>query len=303
MKWVHIFIILPFFGIAQESAFFETTIFFEDAVGNRDSVIIGHDPDAQAHQINSQFGEVDISHIPFDSVFEVRGVHYNDFNSVDGPLTNFKKIIGYTIAYSQANDCYPIVEASVFIFNCKNLPIKVSWDRNVFSNSICRNRTVLASHLLPTVTEFWYLEPLALENSVCLSEFDFFEFDLFDIGQFGFYRIEEIEGSGLDTLYAILLGLSPQGSPISPCTAVVSTVDINEIDNRIIIYPNPTSSIINIDFKDFDHWTIMDEKSSLIKKGANNLVNIEELENGIYFISLFTNDNILLQTAKFVKLE
>ncbi|MCB0375492.1 MAG: hypothetical protein KDD04_06205, partial [Sinomicrobium sp.] len=55
---------------SQQTAQFETTLYFEDAVGNRDSVIVGYDTLA-THDIDPEFGEQELVS-PFDSVFEVR---------------------------------------------------------------------------------------------------------------------------------------------------------------------------------------------------------------------------------------
>ena len=49
---------------------FSQTLWFEDAIGNIDSVIIGHDPLATV-DIDAQFGEVEITE-PFNAIFEVR---------------------------------------------------------------------------------------------------------------------------------------------------------------------------------------------------------------------------------------
>ena len=64
--------ILPFCLYGQQAAFFETTIYFEDAVGNIDSVVVGMDEEAN-FEYNPQFGEADIE-APWDSVFEVRTI-------------------------------------------------------------------------------------------------------------------------------------------------------------------------------------------------------------------------------------
>jgi len=247
----------PVFIAGQSNAFFETIIYFEDAIGNRDSVIVGHDPSVNSHEENNEFGEYDLSHIPFDSIFEVRGVQFQDYNSIDGPLMNFKKVIGFTNVFDQNNNCYPIVEATIFIFNCKNLPLKVEWTESDFSNSICRNRSLITSHILPTVSDYWIEDSIAVENSVCLAENDSFEFDQFDIGDFGFYRIENIEGFGEDTLFALLFGLNSQGSSISPCTAIINSIDQNSQIEIPKIYPNPTNDFISIKNIEYDSYHIL----------------------------------------------
>ncbi|GAB4497385.1 MAG: hypothetical protein OHK0019_30910 [Saprospiraceae bacterium] len=57
---------------------FEMLIYFEDAIGNKDTVIVGYDPDANTYDVNPQFGEVWLD-TPFDSVFEVRVSHSDEW--------------------------------------------------------------------------------------------------------------------------------------------------------------------------------------------------------------------------------
>lgn len=57
----------------QDTAKVEIPLYFEDVFGNKDTLIIGYDPDISwnKYAIKPQFGEVPITE-PFDSTFEVR---------------------------------------------------------------------------------------------------------------------------------------------------------------------------------------------------------------------------------------
>ncbi len=63
---------------AQEFVF---PMYFEDALGNRDTVFLGYDPNGSRDVILPEFGELDIAHIPFDSVFDVRITNQADINA------------------------------------------------------------------------------------------------------------------------------------------------------------------------------------------------------------------------------
>ncbi|MCU0348792.1 MAG: hypothetical protein MUC59_17765, partial [Saprospiraceae bacterium] len=65
---ISLFCLIPFLALSQQTAFFETTLYFEDALGNTDSVVVGNDPDAETGQMNTQFGEVDISAMPLSNL-------------------------------------------------------------------------------------------------------------------------------------------------------------------------------------------------------------------------------------------
>ena len=73
--------------------------------------------------------------------------------------------------------------------------------------------------------------------------------------------------------------------------------------NVLSIYPNPTNSLLNIQFESniiIDKITITDlSGKTIVVQSQNNQINIENLSSGIYFIQAFSNENIY--TAKFIK--
>ena len=301
MKWTILLILVPLFGIAQQNAFFETTIYFEDAIGNKDSVIVGHDENAN-HYYNPEFGEMDIVE-PWDSVFEVRAAHYLDFSSPDGELVLSKKIIGSNEGGIHPTfGCLMANEPIVLFVNVKNLPLSVSWDQNSFANSICLNRSTLTSHLWPMILYDWWFDE-ALMNSACLAEIESFQFNKFDIGGVGFYLIDEIENNAVDTMVALLLNFRFQNAVDSPCSATVSTVNISKEYRGMSIYPNPAFNQIRIESDAYDYWIIINQESKLIKKGRSKSINIENFQSGIYYLSFFDADGRLLQIGKFIKME
>jgi hypothetical protein len=60
----------PFFLSAQQTPHFLTTLYFEDAAGNQDSIEFGYDYTA-TEGMDAAFGEYELTD-PFDPVFEVR---------------------------------------------------------------------------------------------------------------------------------------------------------------------------------------------------------------------------------------
>ena len=64
--------------LSAQEAQFETSFFFEDALGNRDTIVIGADPTAD-ELVNTHLGEMLLIE-PWDSAFEVRVTTENIFH-------------------------------------------------------------------------------------------------------------------------------------------------------------------------------------------------------------------------------
>ena len=95
-------------------------------------------------------------------------------------------------------------------------------------------------------------------------------------------------------------------------TDIGDVLDINYVDiNKINVYPNPVSDILNLEFdiikNDRVTWILYNEVGKIIKtdsreflQGRNRFtLNFSSLRNGIYFISLNIENNII--TKQFVK--
>ncbi|MDL2297431.1 choice-of-anchor J domain-containing protein, partial [Bacteroidales bacterium OttesenSCG-928-E04] len=87
---------------------------------------------------------------------------------------------------------------------------------------------------------------------------------------------------------------------------VIFQVGINEveIENNIILYPNPARNVLTIKTdREFDNYTILNDLGQIIRteniSGNSFLIHVEELRNGIYFI-LFRGDGVMA-TKKFIK--
>jgi hypothetical protein len=77
---------------------------------------------------------------------------------------------------------------------------------------------------------------------------------------------------------------------------------MNEVANKSMfsIYPNPSSSSINIDFNErFSMIRIIDIQGKLILQSRQKNIDINSLENGIYMVQLETENGVL--NNKFVK--
>ena len=82
-----------------------------------------------------------------------------------------------------------------------------------------------------------------------------------------------------------------------------SISSFDELNNNVIIYPNPSSGIINIEsLKDFNNIIISDLSGKQIIKNKFTFsyainTDVSLLPLGLYFVSIYNND-ILLYTKK-----
>jgi hypothetical protein len=112
---------------------FEMPLYFEDAHGNKDTLIVGYDRDALYDQLNLQFGEVAIS-TPFDSVLDVRAFHRDDNSQ-----TLTKKII----AWAEGQTC-DLFAFNPIIVRAKYLPLTVRYDSMLLNSSAACPNIILA---------------------------------------------------------------------------------------------------------------------------------------------------------------
>lgn len=216
---------------AQQQPQFVMPIWFEDSLGNKDTVWVGGDPNASSQNMNPQFGEVAIA-APFDSVFEVRGVHGDDTD-----WETSKIIIEYNDSPGQ---CYLAAHTRLMI-HAKYPPVKISWDTMILaSNYPCNINTILTPDQYVFLLQNWYEARIIY----CMMTSDSIEIDdLFPIPPPD--QLEhpfEVQGQGVN----VLPGLWFTGFwdfPHCYTTLPVSEVDLHE---QIAISPNPVGNHLRL---------------------------------------------------------
>lgn len=303
MKWLYILFSFPLLCFSQNSAFFETSIFFEDSMGNKDTIIVGHDELAN-NDFNPTFGEVNISE-PWDSTFEVRAAHYLDWQHPDGNLLLSKKIIGSNEGGINPNgNCLSSNEPIIFFAKIQHLPLAISWDNKDFSKSLCRNWSTLTPNVTPMISQFWYEYLVPNIDYSCMAEDDYVEFSDFSLDDgFGFYLIDDIEGLTQDTMVGILLHFRPQGAVDTPCFSIVSATNEQTNIRQIEVYPNPTKDLVNINNVNFDYWLLLNKEGKLIKRGNDSKIDMSVYNSRQYYLSFINSKGMLIQTKKIIKIE
>lgn len=86
----------------------------------------------------------------------------------------------------------------------------------------------------------------------------------------------------------------------------VSVKEISDLENIIMIYPNPSNDKINFTINNFQNnlsFNLVDLQGRILKQGLleknNTELFIQDLDNGIYAISIYSDRN-LVQTTKLI---
>ena len=79
-----------------------------------------------------------------------------------------------------------------------------------------------------------------------------------------------------------------------------STATTKDYSDAITIYPNPTTSIINIE-QDFTTAKVYDISGRELLKSTSKTIDLSELPSSIYLLRLYDNNNRVLGTGKIVK--
>lgn len=265
-------------GYAQLTPQFQTVIRFEDAIGLKDSIVVGLDSLATAG-LDPLFGETNIT-TPFNSFFEVRS-----------------EISGVSYYYSKKNisrkfcpTYYGSVTHRVMLhIKCRNWPLKVSWDSTAFKNNanVCVSKSFmdygdLSLTLYPIYPNMWQpIAYLANRNHIMIPILNSFGSDSLSTLTFMLDNIIQYE----------------PGSVAVPVSVAQSSLKL---------YPNPSEAVV--------YWQGLQEEARVsVYNSAGALVTsqkvlpetglaIKDLPQGLYHYRLsFADTRRREVSGKFVK--
>lgn len=282
-----------FVAVAQDTPDFEMPFYFEDALGNRDTLILGYDPTAISQALNTNFGEVAIT-TPFDPVFEVRAMHFDDYQN-----RTSKKIIASQEFSSSGCGVFEII---YILINIQNLPLRVSWDPELLSQSLCRSGSFIVNnmHCLLNDCDLNVMDQYGYEY-FCLAQQGTFEEDFDCLGCPIFY-IDYVEDDiDIASVYGLHLIFNSYN-----CSSV-GIVPISQYASELKPYPNPSNETIYLDTatpNDILSVVLTDIHGKelpcpVIPSSKGIAIAIERLPLGVYIGSTQTQQSI--QTFKFVK--
>lgn len=270
-------LIATFSSYAQEFSF---ELYFEDAVGNKDTLILGYDPMA-TDSIDVVFGETNIISDPWDSLFDVRITDKffirGDSESDTATFHTKKQIVNYSC------NTRPHTLSAIDI-KAKYWPVTASWNSVLFQDS-CLNGSIFTSFHPGGWWDVGSPSDLALVILGQQSQATFSS------------QIRLSVGGHLNDNYAYV---SEEGDTISIFWQAFGDsnlvrVAINEKEREAIkIYPNPVSDFLNIQCDNvgrIDRIRIFNSLGGLmrIEPGANR-IDLRNLPNGMYVVQvLFSN--------------
>lgn len=278
---------------------FQTKLYFEDAVGNKDTITIGHDINA-SYSYSPEFGEQDINE-PFDSIFEVRAGRYLDLSTYIPPeeFVLSKTLIGNREDWGlhPFYDCLPGGESIMLFVNAKYQPVQVTWDSSVFDSTWCMHGSLLSAHQLTPLTLFWWETPNALENSACMSAENELKFSLpaegvWDSDNFIYYPVGTEDN--LDTIYNLLYWPAHSGLIENQiCPGFVSNIDDYRVESRKLAFPNPTNGILalNTELIKENEVEVFTSSGEIVYAGNDKEIDIGDKDSGLYLIRV-TIENI-----------
>jgi hypothetical protein len=261
---------------------FMDTLYFEDAVGNKDTLWVGYDSAAICTPFAPKFGEIEITS-PFDSVFEVRIMQ--DLASPQNYQT-FKRLI---LAYENSE---PLISCGVWgtggiLIQSKYPPVTIRYDSTKYDLSGCHANTIFT----PTPDVFVMPEWFWASNYHCLGSSHAYILDTANIEETIQKEVEGLGMQGVPLLYFTNFLYGPCGAPIIGTHEVSSDLDLR-------IWPNPASDEVQIEDKSglaaqmvvYNVWgqAVMEQKKAADQSRLN--WNTKDWQPGIYFVTMHHTD-------------
>lgn len=292
----------------QIQPLFETALYFEDAAGNKDTIVVGLDTMANAF-FNPEFGENDIM-APFDSVFEVRATHWSSFGWGEGDYILSKKIVSTTEYNPEVPDCLS-GGGILFFIHSHAQPIRIRWEAGTF-DTYCTRGTFFTPDRLHQMINPWDWLAMPGIRFGCAAGTDFYEVALGDVYraplEISYIAMHEIENHPgvTDSIYGLAFGIT-ESYFISCNQSAAQDLTGNALWQGLKIYPNPAQERIwmatsdggaigNIEIVDALGKKVIDyaEQQSVAE------IDISRLRFGLYYV-MAHSDNSLRQYGKFVK--
>jgi hypothetical protein len=284
---------------SQQTPEFQFTLYVMDYYGNMDSVVIGYDSTASSYDtIDTQFGEVDITNIPFDSVFEMRVSPESDNFGNTTPhqfLQRKKEIVKWTCHEKG----YPTLQTVYISIRSNNLPLRLEWDKDKFQDT-CNGAFVFSEFYQWGLIWNWY-PPNMPHHDLKDDGYHIFYNNMISGAPYSIYEAP-IEGGGVDTVYSLVLFIGKYN------VIKVSTSNI-ETELTAKVFPNPVLETMQLSiptgFAQAKTLRIFNvngqEVANLPVQNYDMVLSVSEYPKGLYFYAI-ENDKGKLIRGKFMKM-
>jgi hypothetical protein len=310
-------LLLAFISTAQKTPYFLTTFYFEDAIGNIDSIEVGYDLTAN-HGNNPDFGEVtDLS--PFDSVFDVRAVNYFEYYNTTPPINPLNLIVNRIVGGASKAVNAPCIGGDdlLFFIHAIHQPVTISVkDLEEFKKIDCPGKNNTWSFFSPDrmyhFIEPWGWTSLPRVRYGCIYKGPYTvylggKYIPVEVGERPYTLQYEITGRGVDTIYGVCFSIDHTFYQCDS-TYVMDTQEEEGLINGVVIYPNPNSGIMNVELKGTEYvnsFEIYDHSGNVQKRipvneGKDIRIEVPHLVPGIYFLRV--NTKYGPRVSKFIKI-
>lgn len=286
LSFTFLLLLMCFHSVAQEFSF---PIFFEDAIGNKDTIIVGHDS-LGSLAIQEEFGEVDILGTTYDSVFEVRTAiyEYDDvacFDNNDPRLAESRQMIVKNTCYDL--DYFDEAESIMAVIKCQNLPFTVSWDATIFTD------TCQWVRIVDWAPGGWF-------DACCCNGASITDL-MHTLSSATFISTDYIIHTPQDTFFTLFF-------PFEGDKTV--RLDESNTPNEVFrLFPNPTSNYLEIEFpenntRERDRMEIVffdiHGREVFTSKLSSHRIDIRECKPGLYFYQIRENNRAIYQNKVIV---
>ena len=263
-------------------------IYFEDAVGRIDSVRFVYDSSIDIIADRERFGYKDITRLPFDEKFEVRGADI-------GGQDNHSKI--FADYYSKSRCIAGKPQMNSINIRATDFPVRMVWDNEYFEGDDCLDWSRF-TRSINFALHPWN-DPLVYYRMSDFSEFIITKDWLLQTEDYRNIYLHDIQGGGKDPIFVIFIGIS------SEFDGTVSTKD--EQKGVLKIYPNPVHQTIRFSANEVTSpmdYEILSLNGNTIKSGKINpsfyAIEVSDMEAGVYFIRVIEGRS--QKIIKFIKL-
>ncbi|MBC6996243.1 T9SS type A sorting domain-containing protein [Neolewinella lacunae] len=309
---------IPLCAQAQDSILVTIPFYFEDGVGNRDTVIIIIS-DHQNDSTNLALSSENTIAVPFDSVFEVRASDFFSLSVREMPRFTYKRqAIWREYLGQDPSNCgnWVMDDFISFAMKVKYPPLKVSWDPAAFAvgsrfNCMAESAWIINSMAPNTLWQWWYLTFEGFVDYQCMATDSVKVFYPYIQGGglgdrfFYSYTLLPIEGSPnpVDTIELINVYLYRPG--FEPCFTRVDTDSPEPLGVAPLVYPNPAGSVLywraaeNERVRTFSVYSVTGQRMQVVAL-ANGGLDVSRLPAGAYFLRLDYADG-RAAVSKFLK--
>jgi hypothetical protein len=245
-------------------------MYFEDAIGAKDTLVFGYDPTA-TDSIDLSFQEINIISQSWSNQFEARIIVLNSPSAFGFEEYANVPEVGHLKKQIKKEDC---LDQSLYIsmIQLKNVvyPVSVMWDNTLFIDQ-CRSNSIITD---------WH--PAGWFDAVIGNNPQLpFELNYVDSASFTHTSIHNIN-SNEDTLDVLFFALGNENQVF---------VGLDEHKKMgLNIYPNPSNDHLNIETngnQNIKSIALLDiDGKQIYIKMISNKFDIKELSSGIYFIKV-----------------